>query len=110
MGAGEGVALEPKRGADVQRVMLLLGELLQVPDAQRLWQRIDAGVAAAAQSLPPATRNTRVYFEVNRGPYAAGEASFIGEMLARLGVRNIIPAALGPFPRINPEFGARAPA
>ena len=69
---------------------------------------IDAAVSAAAQSLAPEARNTRVYFEVSRGPYGAGESSFIGETLTRLGVRNIVPASLGPFPRLNPEFVVRA--
>jgi iron complex transport system substrate-binding protein len=49
-----------------------------------------------------------VYFEVSREPYAAGAASFIGELLTRLGVGNIVPAALGPFPQLNPEFVVRA--
>ncbi len=100
--------LEPKTHADVQRVVLKLGQLLQVADAQRIWRAIDAGVSAAAQSLPPSVRSTRVYFEVNAGPYAAGEASFIGETLTRLGAKNIVPAALGPFPKLNPEFIVRA--
>jgi len=105
------LALEPKNHADVRRVLKKLGALLDIPDAvgaDRLWRVIDASVEAAAQSLSPRAKNTRVYFEVSRGPYAAGEASFIGETLARLGVKNIIPAALGPFPRINPEFVVRA--
>lgn len=51
---------------------------------------------------------TRVYFEVNQGPYAAGEASFIGEILTRLGVKNIVNAQMGPFPKLNPEFVVRA--
>ena len=102
------VALEPKTHADVQRVVLKLGQVLDVADAQRIWQAIDAGVSAAVQSLPPHVRNTRVYFEVNEGPYAAGESSFIGETLTRLGVKNIVPAALGPFPKLNPEYIVRA--
>lgn len=102
------VALEPKTHADVQRVLLQLGQLLQVPDAQRVWRGIDAAVVAAAQSVPPSVLGTRVYFEVNPGPYAAGEASFIGETLTRLGARNIVPAALGPFPLLNPEYIVRA--
>jgi iron complex transport system substrate-binding protein len=102
------VALEPKTHADVQRVMLKIGQLLQVPDAQRIWRAIDAGVSAAAQSLPPATRGVRVYFEVSPGPYAAGETSFMGETLTRLGAGNIVPAKLGPFPKLNPEFIVRA--
>ena len=102
------LALEPKTYADVQRVTLTLGQLLAVPDAQRVWRAMDAGVAAAAQSLPARVRGTRVYFEVNQGPYAASEASFIGETLTRLGVKNIVPAKLGPFPKLNPEFIVRA--
>ena len=102
------VALEPKTYADVQRVMLKLGQLLGVADAQRIWRAIDAGVSAAAQSLPASVRGTRVYFEVNPGPYGAGELSFIGETLTRLGAKNILPAKLGPFPKLNPEYVVRA--
>lgn len=102
------VALEPKSHADVQRVMLKLGQLLEVPDAARIWRAIDAGVSAAAQSIPANLRGTKVYFEVNQGPYAAGEASFIGETLTRLGAKNIVPAKLGPFPKLNPEYIVRA--
>ncbi len=102
------VALEPKTHVDVQRVMGKLGQLLEVADAQRIWRAIDAGVSAAAQSLPPSVKNTRVYFEVNPGPYGAGESSFIGETLTRLGAKNILPAKLGPFPKLNPEYIVRA--
>jgi iron complex transport system substrate-binding protein len=75
---------------------------------QRIWRNIDAAVSAAAQSLPVRVKNTRVYFEVNRAPYGAGASSFIGETLTRLGVQNIVPASLGPFPKLNPEFVVRA--
>lgn len=102
------VALEPKTHADMQRVLGKVGQLLGVQDAQRVWRATDAGVQAAAQSLPPAARGARVYFEVNPGPYGAGPGSFIGETLARLGARNILPATLGPFPKLNPEFVVRA--
>jgi iron complex transport system substrate-binding protein len=104
-------ALEPKSHADVRRVLRVVGDLLAVPHAQgadRVWRVIDAAVQAAAQSLPERARGTRVYFEVSRGPYAAGASSFIGETLVRLGVRNVVPPELGPFPRLNPEFVLRA--
>ena len=102
------VELEPKNHADVRRVIEVLGVMLAVPDAQRLWRDIDTAMNAAAASVPKAAKNAKVYFEVNSAPYAAGEASFIGETLSRLGVKNIVPAKLGPFPKINPEFVVRA--
>lgn len=102
------VALEPRTHADVRRVLDQVGVLLGVSDAQKVWRDIDAGVSAVAQGLPPQVKHTRVYFEVNSGPYGASESSFIGETLARLGARNILPANLGPFPKLNPEYIVRA--
>ena len=102
------LALEPKNIADMGRVTELLGRLLGVGSAQQLMQSIDQSIAAAAASLPSKARQARVYFEASRGPYAAGPRSFIGEMLQRLGARNIIPAELGPFPLISPEYVVRS--
>ena len=102
------VALEPKNHADVKRVLGTLGVLLGSGTAQQVWQTIEASLQSAARSLPAHVKTSRVYFEVNRAPYAASEASFIGETLTRLGVQNIVPASLGPFPLLNPEFVVRA--
>ena len=102
------IALEPKTHADVKRVLDQVGQILGVTDAPRVWQGIEARMQAVAQSLPPSVKATRVYFEVNRAPYAASDASFIGETLTRLGAKNIVPAKLGPFPLLNPEFVVRA--
>ncbi|WP_460479460.1 ABC transporter substrate-binding protein [Comamonas humi] len=94
----------------VHKALLRLARLLGVPEAEaeKVWREINAGVEAAAQSMPASAKNARVYFEVSRGPYAAGPQSFIGETLARLGVRNVVPPELGPFPRLSPEFLLRA--
>lgn len=102
------LAMEPRSAASAQKVMLRLGELLQVSDAARLWRAIDAGVLAAAQSLPARAKPLRVYYEVSVGGFAAGTTSFIGETMARLGAQNIVTPDLGPFPRINPEYVVRA--
>jgi iron complex transport system substrate-binding protein len=103
------MALEPKSMKDVERVLGKLGQALgREAEARALWQELDGGVSRIAAALPSQARGKRVYFEVNSAPYAASEASFIGETLARLGAKNIVPAALGPFPRINPEFVVRA--
>jgi iron complex transport system substrate-binding protein len=102
------VALEPRTLADVRRVLRLLGPLLAAGDADAVWQRISQGVEAAARSLPPQRRGKRVYVEVGSAPYAAGAGSFIGELLQRVGAVNVVPANLGPFPKLNPEFVVRA--
>ncbi len=102
--------LEPRTHADVQRVLRTVGDALQVPaaESERVWRDIQAGVQAAVQSLSPTAKAQRVYFEVSSAPYGASESSFIGETLTRMGVGNILPAALGPFPQVNPEFVVRA--
>ena len=72
------------------------------------FSRIGASISTQIESLPPAARGLRVYFEVSSGGYAAGAQSFLGETMRRLGLRNIVAEELGPFPRINPEYVVRA--
>ncbi|MGV0985454.1 MAG: ABC transporter substrate-binding protein [Limnohabitans sp.] len=102
--------LEPRTHADVQRVLRTVAEALFMPetDSERVWREIQAGVQAAVQSLSPQARQQKVYFEVSPTPYGASASSFIGETLTRMGVANILPASLGPFPQVNPEFVVRA--
>ena len=105
------IALEPRTHAEVREVLRTLAAMLALPPgqgAEPLWAQIEQGLAQAARAVPPSARGQRVYFEASRGPYAAGESSFIGETLARLGLVNIVPAALGPFPRLSPEYVVRA--
>lgn len=91
--------------ASLQRLGLLLGTPAQ---AEALWAAIEAELARAAAQVPPAWHGRSVYFEADAAPYAAGESSFVGQTLARLGLRNIAPAAMGPFPKLNPEFVVRS--
>ncbi|MEG0821322.1 MAG: helical backbone metal receptor [Burkholderiaceae bacterium] len=103
------LALEPRSQGDTRRVLEAVAQAIGRPGAgNALWQTIDARIAAAARRVPAAQRGRSVYFEVAAAPYAAGESSFVGETLARLGLVNIVPAALGPFPKLNPEFIVRA--
>lgn len=105
------VPLEPRTQADVQRVLQAVGELLHIPahdGADKVWQRMQAGMEQAVQSLPPQIKGSKIYFEVSRGPFAAGPASFLGELVARMGMKNVVSAEMGPFPRLNPEFILRA--
>ena len=104
------LALEPRTHADLQRVLNTLSQVLGVPasESERLWREIKTGVLAAAQSLPAQAKGQKVYVEVSPAPYGASESSFIGETLMLMGLRNILPGNLGPFPKINPEFVVRA--
>lgn len=103
------VRLRSDSHADVRRALDLVARLLGTPDAgERVWARIEREIDAAAARVPAALRGRRVYFEIGGGPYAAGTASFIGQTLTRLGLANVVPADLGPFPKLNPEFVVRA--
>lgn len=98
--------LEPRNHADAQRVFFAVGQALHVPSVQidRAWQRIEADVKTELSGLSSAARSMRVYVEVSPTPHGASESSFIGETLQRMGVGNILPGRLGPFPQVNPEF------
>ena len=103
-------ALNPQSYADEVRAVTLTGQLL--------------GMVARAADLNAATEtrvrdigakairrrhgsSPSIYFEIDRTPYAAGPQSYIGELLSRLGTRNIVDPGLGSFPRLNPEYVVR---
>jgi iron complex transport system substrate-binding protein len=103
------VLLESETHADVKRSIQLVAQLLGTPAAaDALWARMQQQTAAAAARVPAALRGQRVYFEVGSAPYAAGAASFVGETLAQLGLGNVVPAVMGPFPKLSPEFVVRS--
>lgn len=96
--------------ADIARTVSEIGALFGVPDRavalnREIERTVDAVVDGARLSLHG--RTPLVYYEVDSGPYAAGPQSFIGELLARLGARNIVTPDLGPFPKLNPEYVVR---
>jgi iron complex transport system substrate-binding protein len=103
------VVLEPRTHAETLQVLQILGQVLGLPPsaAQGVWQTIQTEIQTAAATLPAPLKGKRVYFEVNRGPYAAGETSFIGETISALGLKNVVGKDLGPFPKLNPEFVVR---
>lgn len=103
------VALQPTTFVGTRRMLETVATALGQPGAgEALWQRLQVRVDAAAAQVAPAWRARRVYVEVASTPYAAGTGSFVGELLVRLGLGNIVPASLGPFPKLNPEFVVRA--
>ena len=103
------VVLEPRSQAEARRTVATIATLMGRPEQGAvLWARIDQQVQRAAARVPAALRGQKVYFEVDSAPYAAGSSSFLGELLTQLGLGNIVPPALGPFPKLNPEFIVKA--
>ena len=106
------LALEPQTHADVQRVLQTVAVALHLPNAQNqadaVWQNIQRQVSQAKSNMPAQALNATVYLEASTGGYAAGEASFIGEIMRQLGLKNIVTSSMGAFPQLNPEFVVRA--
>jgi iron complex transport system substrate-binding protein len=101
---------EPQNLAQAREAFVALGERLGVVDAQARWAAIDRRLEQFIRSRPVPVKPPRVYVEVGgRGPYAAGAASFLGELLTRLGATHSIGPELGAFPLINPEWVLRHP-
>ncbi len=101
-------ALDIKSMGDEERALQKLDAILGTAESRRVWNQIQQQVMRANKQLSLLEKNIRVYVEVNPAPFAAGRASFIGEILSRLDLINIIPDSLGPFPKINPEFVVQA--
>lgn len=106
------VALEPQSQEDMHRVIQHIAGALHLPNAKeradRLWQSIQQKLDAAAARVPKLAKGARIYFEAGSGYFAAGEASYIGETLKRLGLVNVVTPAMGSFPQVNPEFVVKA--
>ncbi len=106
------VALEPQSQEDMHRVIQQIAGALHLPNAKEraetLWQSIQQKLDTAAARVPKAAKGTRIYFEAGTGYFAAGEASYIGETLKRLGLINVVTPAMGSFPQVNSEFVVKA--
>jgi iron complex transport system substrate-binding protein len=103
--------LEARTYADIRRTVGVIGAILGLEDrALRLNDTIDAAVQGISTEEMARSHGhgPTVYFEVDRAPFAAGATSFIGELLALLGARNIVTPDLGPFPKLNPEYVVRS--
>jgi len=109
---GLGLTVAELDAQDLPQVQRMLGKvaaLIGKPEAaEPVWRALQAHIAAAGARVPLQAQGLRVYFEVSSTPYAAGESSFIGQLLAALGARNVVPSSLGRFPKLNPEFVVRA--
>ena len=106
------VALEPQSLEDMHRVIQQIAGALHLPNskerAELLWQSIQQKLEVTAARVPKTAKGARIYFEAGTGYFAAGEASYIGETLKRLGLVNVVTPSMGSFPQVNPEFVVKA--
>lgn len=82
----------------------LIGQLVnREAEAARLATSVRAEIEAVgalvADRAPPS-----VYYELDASPFSVGPGGFIGALIAKAGGRNIVPAELGDFPLLDPEF------
>ena len=103
------LSFESDRHEQVRSILQRLGQLFAAgAAADAAWRAIEADIERAATQVPSRLKGRSVYFEADSTPYAAGEASFLGQTLQRLHLRNVAPAALGAFPKLSPEFIVRS--
>jgi iron complex transport system substrate-binding protein len=103
-------ALNTDSYPEIAHTVLTIGQILGLEEAaDHLNETISRAVREIGEQAAARRRGNgpTVYFEVDGPPYAAGPSSFIGELLERLGARNIVTADLGPFPQLNPEYVVR---
>ena len=91
----------------MEQVHTMLGKLdalLQTKQSAQLWRRMQQQVDATARQLKTHGSGPRVYLEIDPAMYTAGPHSFMGQLLGRLGARNIAPSGGAHFMRLSPEF------
>ena len=83
---------------------LFLGKLVnREAEAQALVETTRSQVDAVGALTADAPR-PQVYYEISDSLYTASPASFTGALIEKAGGENVIPAQLGAFPQVDPEF------
>lgn len=99
------VTLEPQSLEDVFHTLETLSILLDArPAHAELVSQLQKDLDQATALIPATRRNQSVYFEVAEHRYAASQSSYIGQVLARLGLHSSVPGTLGAFPAMSWEW------
>lgn len=103
------ISVSPESYDDVFTKTLLLGRILnREAQAKALVTTLKREMARVEILTKNATHKPLTYFEVDPAPYSVGPNSFMGVLLGKAGARNIIPASMGDFPKVDPEFIVKA--
>ncbi len=98
------VVLNPPDLAGVLDSVGLVGQLTDsAGEARRLRGEMEARIAAVEARLRGTAERPRVYVEITPKFVAAGPASYIGDLIARAGGRNIVDDRSTPYPSLNAE-------
>ncbi len=99
------LAVNPETYEDVFSKTKLLGKIInREAQATALVTQMRRDIAKVEILTKNAVRKPTAYYEIDPTPYTVGPKSFIGVLLSKAGAVNIIPAALGDFPKISPEL------
>ena len=79
----------------------------RVAEATSLEKKMRTDLAAIVASIPKGTRQLKVYHELDDTYYSATSATFIGQVYALLGLKNIADgakASAGDYPQLSAEY------
>ncbi|HEX7001146.1 MAG TPA: ABC transporter substrate-binding protein [Trueperaceae bacterium] len=94
----------PQTVEETYAYIATIGTLLgRAAEADELVSRLQSEVAEVSAVLEGAERPT-VFVEIDPTPFTAGPGSYIHELLVAAGGENVVPASLGQFPQVDPEF------
>lgn len=103
------VAVHPESYNEMYQGFRTLGKIVnREANAKKLEIVTKREIAKTEILTKNAAKKPTVYFEVDPTPYAVGANSFMGVMITKAGGKNVIPASLGDFPKIDPELIVKA--
>ncbi|MVN85833.1 ABC transporter substrate-binding protein [Deinococcus sp. HMF7620] len=99
------LAINPETYDEVFSKTLTLGKVVnREAQAKALVTTMKRDIAKVEILTKNAVRKPTAYYEIDPTPYSIGPNSFMGVLLTKAGARNIIPASMGDFPKVDPEF------
>ncbi len=94
----------PQSVADTYAFLETLGRVLdRETEAAVLVGRLRGEITGIAAVLADEVRPT-VFVELDPTPYSVGPGSYLGELVTAAGGANIVTAAMGDFPQVDPEY------
>ncbi len=81
-----------------------LGHMLDRASAAAVVRGRVEGEVRAVREMTAGLPRPSVFVEIDPTPYSVGPGSFLGTLLAMAGGDTIVPASMGDYPQLDPEF------